>query len=328
MDMPVILLLTLLSGECVTGFTGNVALGLNAVQSSTFEHFTTAEKATDGNKESDYKNLSCSHTGIERNPWWRVDLKHVYNVTNVTITNRGDCCVERIDGAEIRVGNSLNNNGNNNQLVEVISSIPLGATKTFTFMPTSGQYVNIHLPGDAKILTLCEVEVFAETEGAVSTRNVALGLNAVQSSTLESFATAEKATDGNKESDYKKLSCSHTGVERNPWWRVDLMHVFKVTRVNITNRDCCVGQIDGAEIRVGNSLNNNGNNNQLAAVILSMPTGATKTFVFTPISGRYVNIYLPGDFKGLTLCEVEVFAAETEVFTSEIKEGTLRTWCV
>ncbi|KAL0166467.1 hypothetical protein M9458_038311, partial [Cirrhinus mrigala] len=32
------------------------------------------------------------------------------------ITNRGDCCPERINGAQIRIGNSLENNGNNNEL--------------------------------------------------------------------------------------------------------------------------------------------------------------------------------------------------------------------
>jgi hypothetical protein len=43
-----------------------------------------------------------------------VDLLDVYRVTAVNITNRGDCCPERLDGAEIRIGNSLENNSINN----------------------------------------------------------------------------------------------------------------------------------------------------------------------------------------------------------------------
>ncbi|XP_051530650.1 fucolectin-like [Myxocyprinus asiaticus] len=176
MDMPVIVLLTLLPGLCVANLTGNLALGQNAVQSSTFEDHATAGKATDGNKESVYKKFSCTHTTYEQNPWWSVDLKHVYKVTKVTITNHGDCCEERINDAQIRVGNNRISNGNinQNQLAEVILSMPLEATETYTFRPIGGQYVDIVLPWQG-ILTLCEVEVFAKKEDKGSKRNLALG---------------------------------------------------------------------------------------------------------------------------------------------------------
>ncbi|KAL0166466.1 hypothetical protein M9458_038310, partial [Cirrhinus mrigala] len=47
-----------------------------------------------------------------------------------------------------------------------------------------------------------------------------------------------------------------------------------------------------------------------AATIEHIPAGATETFEFKPITGRYVNIFLPGYGKYLTLCEVEVFAGK------------------
>uniref|UniRef100_A0A8C1PTR9 Fucolectin tachylectin-4 pentraxin-1 domain-containing protein n=1 Tax=Cyprinus carpio TaxID=7962 RepID=A0A8C1PTR9_CYPCA len=59
------------------------------------------------------------------NPWWRVDLGKVYSISKVAITNRGDL--------------------------------------TFEFEPVNGRYVNIFLPGNDEILTLCEVEVFADS---------------------------------------------------------------------------------------------------------------------------------------------------------------------
>lgn len=37
-----------------------------------------------------------------------------YIVTSVTITNRRDCCPERLNGAEIHIGNSLQNDGAGN----------------------------------------------------------------------------------------------------------------------------------------------------------------------------------------------------------------------
>lgn len=50
----------------------------------------------------------------ELNPWWRLDLGKTHKVFSVNVTNRGDGFPERLNGAEIRIGDSLDNNGNNN----------------------------------------------------------------------------------------------------------------------------------------------------------------------------------------------------------------------
>uniref|UniRef100_A0A8C1QY27 Si:ch73-359m17.2 n=1 Tax=Cyprinus carpio TaxID=7962 RepID=A0A8C1QY27_CYPCA len=158
----VILLLTLFPGLCIAHLTGkftlikNLAVGAPAVQSSTYNSLGAAKNAVDGNSDSNYMRGSCTHTAGD-NPWWRVDLRKPHKVTRVIITNRGDCCAERIAGAQIRIGNSLAYNGNRNQ------SIPSGGTKTFDFSPVKGRYVNIYLPGANKYLTLCEVQVRAAT---------------------------------------------------------------------------------------------------------------------------------------------------------------------
>ncbi|KTG46949.1 hypothetical protein cypCar_00034073 [Cyprinus carpio] len=108
---------------------------------------------------------SCSMTNADKDPWWRVDLLGVYRVTRVSITNRGDCCEKRIDGIQIRIGSSLENNGNNNQLAATVGSIPFGNTKTFEFEPVKGRYVNLIVPGRNEYLTLCEVEVYSDLNG-------------------------------------------------------------------------------------------------------------------------------------------------------------------
>uniref|UniRef100_A0A669BRW4 Fucolectin tachylectin-4 pentraxin-1 domain-containing protein n=1 Tax=Oreochromis niloticus TaxID=8128 RepID=A0A669BRW4_ORENI len=137
----------------------NVALKGEATQSSTLS-FATASKAIDGRRISFYSNGFCSHTAEdETDPWWRVDLQRSFTITAVKVTNRGDCCAERLDGAEIRIGNSLENNGNNNPRCGIIESLDGTPTYTFQCNEMEGRYINVIMPGSQKILTLCEVEV-------------------------------------------------------------------------------------------------------------------------------------------------------------------------
>ena len=53
---------------------------------------TPASRAVDGDSTSDFNKQSCSQTLRSSNPWLVVDLRDVYYVASVTITNRGDCC--------------------------------------------------------------------------------------------------------------------------------------------------------------------------------------------------------------------------------------------
>ena len=63
-----------------------------------------ASKAVDGNSKADYNSGFCTHTFYHNHPWWRVDLGRVEPVIEVYIVNRGDCCGERLNAFEIRVG--------------------------------------------------------------------------------------------------------------------------------------------------------------------------------------------------------------------------------
>ncbi|XP_063071291.1 uncharacterized protein LOC134462286 [Engraulis encrasicolus] len=297
-----VLLLSLAVSSSSCYMTGNLALNAPTVLSSTWGG--EPEHAVDGVKRAENDFFTCTHTESEEDPWWRVDLSRPYNITMVTITNRKDCCERRINGAQIRIGNSLENHGNNNMLAAEITSIRRGESKTFRFDPVEGRYVNIFLPGKEKILTLCEVEVFAGSED-----NLALQKLATQSSVFHGTGFSKFAVDGDRNSNYNRKPCAHSVGEDNPWWRVDLGKSFHISQVTITNRvDCCAERIEGTEIRVGDSLFNNGNNNTRAAVIQHMGAGETREFNFQPIRGRYVNLLLPGQSKMLTVCEVEVYA--------------------
>uniref|UniRef100_A0A8C6TKT8 Fucolectin tachylectin-4 pentraxin-1 domain-containing protein n=1 Tax=Neogobius melanostomus TaxID=47308 RepID=A0A8C6TKT8_9GOBI len=278
----------------------NVALSGKATQIDTYDGLGAASNAIDGNRESIYSRNSCSHTSTTTNPWWRVDLGDIYTITSITIVNRGDCCKERLNGGEIRVGNSLHNNGNDNPIVARISHIT--TLETFPMSGrVEGRYVNVFLPGKDKYLTLCEVEIYGFKQ------NVALSGKATQIDTYDGLGAASNAIDGNRESIYSRNSCSHTSTTTNPWWRVDLGDIYTITSITIVNRgDCCKERLNGGEIRVGNSLHNNGNDNPIVARISHITT--LETFPMSGrVEGRYVNVFLPGKDKYLTLCEVEIY---------------------
>ncbi|XP_051946157.1 uncharacterized protein LOC127617989 [Xyrauchen texanus] len=262
-------------------------------QSSTYGNWLS-QNAIDG------VSTSFTHTVSQANPWWRVDLQKTLSVDRVVITNRRDCCSERINGAEIRVGHIADIY--RNPLCSVIPSIPAGASYTYSCGGMLGRYVYVVIPSASAILTLCEVEVYGDLSG-----NFALGKNATQSSTWYTWY-AGHANDGNLGLLQPSTACSSTNYHNNPWWRVDLHNVYKVNRVIVTNRaDCCLDQVNGAKIIIGNSLENNGNSNSICAVIPSIVASESAIFDCDYMEGRYVNLISPRNSTALPLCEVEVY---------------------
>ncbi|KAF1388422.1 hypothetical protein PFLUV_G00090000 [Perca fluviatilis] len=263
-----VLHLLFLLGTCSAYTYQNVALRGKATQSDRYDHtLGAAYNAIDGNRESDYFAGSCTHTDVRTNPWWRVDLLESYIVTSIIITNRGDGFPERLNGAEIHFGKSLQDNGAANPVVGVISHIPAGRSLKLTFTKlVEGRYVTVVLPGSGKVLTLCEVEVYGYR--APTGENLAIQGKATQSS-VHVGGIAYYAIDGNRASVWSQSSCSATLKELNPWWRLDLGKTHKVFSVNITNYNDPNWQLAGAEIRIGDSLDLNGNNNPRCAVISS-----------------------------------------------------------
>ncbi|KAM9316349.1 fucolectin-like [Gastrophryne carolinensis] len=138
----------------------NVALMGRATQSTNFKTLSSAINAIDGNLDPIYNHGSCFSSESENSPWWRVDLLKTHKISHIMITGRGDCCADYLNGAEILVGDSLANNGNNNARCAQITSIPLGATQTFNCFDMKGQYVNVVLPGKTGYMTFCEIQIY------------------------------------------------------------------------------------------------------------------------------------------------------------------------
>ncbi|XP_068592334.1 pentraxin fusion protein-like [Cebidichthys violaceus] len=305
-----VLPLLLLLGTCSAYTYQNVALRGKATQSDRpVEPLGAAYNAIDGNRDSNFFAGSCSHTVEQTNPWWRVDLLESYILTSVIVTNRGDCCEDFINGAEIHVGNSVNTDAAN-PVAGVIPQIPLGRSLKITFTRrVEGRYVTVLLPGSKRMLTFCEVEVYGYR--APTGENLALQGKATQSS-LHSTGIANNAIDGNRATKWNQASCTHTTQELNPWWRLDLGKTHKVFSVNITNYVALHLQLIGAEIRIGDSSENNGNSNPRCAVISRISPGFTENFQCNGMDGRYVNIVIPGRSEELILCEVEVYGSRLD----------------
>ncbi|XP_040204112.1 fucolectin-like [Rana temporaria] len=148
-------------------------------------------------------------------------------------------------------------------------------------------------------------------------RNIALQGRATQSTIINDqrygfLGAAVNAIDGNQDPEAFHGSCSHTHYHLSPWWRVDLLKPYKIAYITITNRNDYSSRINGAEILIGDSLSDNGNHNPRCALITSIPSGATQTFYCHGMAGRYVNIIIRGKTEYLTLCEVQIWTADSD----------------
>jgi hypothetical protein len=124
--------------------------------------------------------------------------------------------------------------------------------------PLAGRFVRVENPGQNRILSLAEVQVFGSKSGDPSPanplsadgargENLATKGKATQSS-IDYDGPPQLAIDGNTNGHYfEAKSTTHTRAEDNPWWEVDLGATVAVDRIVIWNRT------DGG---VGTRLNN------------------------------------------------------------------------
>uniref|UniRef100_A0A8C7IE70 Si:ch211-215k15.4 n=1 Tax=Oncorhynchus kisutch TaxID=8019 RepID=A0A8C7IE70_ONCKI len=268
----------------------NLALWGKATQSDLVDNpytgWSHASNAIDGNRDSHFYHGS-------------LDLLDTYIVTSITITNRGDCCHTNINGAEILIGKSLQDNGIHNTLAGVITSIPAGRSLTLSWNKgIEGRYVAVVLP-KTNTLVLCEVGVYGYL--APTGKNVALRGKATQLS-LHGFGFAYNAIDRNRDNAMEHGSCTHTSGDLNPWWRLDLLNTYKVFSIsNRKNLSYC-SRLNGAEIRIGLfSVDNLSVCLCRCGVISSIPGGFSSTFQCNGMEGRHINVVIPGRSEHLTL---------------------------
>lgn len=253
-----------------------------------------ASRAIDGSTANGYWQGSCTHTEEQANPWWQVSFDKAYVVAGVKVTNRGDCCGDRLNGFDVFV-DTYKCAGNVQILQGQSKMVPCD-------YKMAGRFAKVVIPRTAT-LNLCEVEVAGT---AVSW--LPLSSFTVAQSSTSSEGTPRKAIDGSKSNNFAQNSCTHTEYEVNPWWRIDFAGPQTVALVQVTNRlDDEANRLNGFKIQVGNLLFQD--NVQIAK-------GETKVVMKdnpgTYVSGNNLTISLKGTEaakKVLWLCEVQVSIA-------------------
>lgn len=83
----------------------NVALGKPATQSSTLSIYGPT-RAVDGNLSGVLSDFSLSHTDLEAQAWWEVDLGASYSIATIHLHNRSDCCDDRLSNFHVLVSDA------------------------------------------------------------------------------------------------------------------------------------------------------------------------------------------------------------------------------
>jgi hypothetical protein len=178
----------------------------------------------------------------------------------------------------------------------------------------SGRYVRVQLTGPG-YLSLAEVQVFG-TPGNSSSTNVALGKAASQSSTFSGFTSdgPGSAVDGNQDGNFFNGSVTHTNLDINAWWQVDLGASAAIGSVVISNRtDCCGTRLNDYWVFVSDTpfspLDTPATLQGRAGTFSSHQTTAPSPSASIAVGaqGRYVRVQLNGT-NYLSLAEVQVIA--------------------
>ncbi|KAM8727177.1 uncharacterized protein AB9X84_000971 isoform 5-T8 [Acanthopagrus schlegelii] len=308
----------MMSDRC-PGSAGDLINTTNSITSQSSNYTDEKQVSYSSGRASDGDTTACAHTKDKQgNHWWRIDLLGVYDIYCVSIYNNAGENTN-VKGAQIRVGNSLDNSGTNNKICAKMKNFKKRQWNDFKCAErVSGRYVTVSSQ-DKRPLILCEVKIYGKKRDLINTTNSITS----QSSDFPpgSFYHSVKATDGDK------TVCASTKDEQgNHWWRIDLLGVYNISFVSIYNKIWPNTNMTGAQIHVGNSRENNGTNNKMCAKITHFEVGEWNDFKCAErVSGRYVTVFLPGR-RLLILCEVEIYGKKKVVESpfKLIKEN--KTW--
>jgi YVTN family beta-propeller protein len=146
-----------------TVYLHNLSLRRPATQSS-LDWQGEPARAVDGNRDGALGANSVTHTALQADPWWQVDLGASQSIQAIRLWNRSDCCAERLTDALVLVSDTDMTGRSREQLLAdpaVWRSQQVGAIGRFVTVTaqTRGRYVRVIVPGTT-YLSLAEVEVF------------------------------------------------------------------------------------------------------------------------------------------------------------------------
>ena len=140
----------------------NVAPAGTATQSSNYNDSVLASRAIDGNTDGSFYHNSVQHTLNDENnyvgngyAWWQVALGQDYQVDQIVIWNRTDCCVDRLNNFTVTLFD-----GNTSVWSRVYAKANGPAPSTPFSVGASGDRVFVQL-NRRDYLNMAEVQVFA-----------------------------------------------------------------------------------------------------------------------------------------------------------------------
>merc|ERR1712232_1044951 len=160
------LLPTIMPTESPTHDRGdaNIAIHGRASQSTT-RNGGVASRAIDNNTNGFWQFNSVTHTDLDVNPWWKVNLRTVSSIFEIIVFNRSDsCCSDRILGFEliVRFEDTVLYNSKTEKPDET------NVNKDKYVFELSGvnraTEVEIILPGANRVLSIAEVQVLGVEE--------------------------------------------------------------------------------------------------------------------------------------------------------------------
>ena len=146
----------------------NLALGQATSQSSTYGNGVSSV-AVDGVQAGDSpwgNDPTLQHTEIENEPWWKLSLDTLYQLENVKLLNRSDCCQDRlrdfyvfVSQGDIDASQSLDSLIADSSLFSVYFAGAAGLEETLSLNHQDASTLLIKMTGTGRI-HLAEVEVY------------------------------------------------------------------------------------------------------------------------------------------------------------------------
>lgn len=139
----------------------NFAIGMPTSQSSVGWGGSSA-RAVDGNISGIWRYKSVTHTMKDVNPWWKVNLPQSYNIEEIVVYLRTDCCMDRSAGFLVEVFNDG---------AMAFNYTQTGAMSSSTLITVIGDADEVIVGNEVRVslprqgyLSLAEVQVYAEGE--------------------------------------------------------------------------------------------------------------------------------------------------------------------
>jgi hypothetical protein len=251
-----------------------------------------------------------THTNLDPQAWWQVDLGSSQSVQSVEVWNRTDCCSDRLSNFKVLLLDS-------NQALVASTIVPAqGGTPTAVQISGMARYVKVQLVG-TNYLALAEVKVWGTS--TTQATNLALNKLATQSSTPVWGGLASRAVDGNTSGNWADGSVTHTDLDAQAWWQVDLGSSQSVQSVEVWNRtDCCSERLSNFKVLLLDS------NQALVTSTIVPAQGGTPTAVQISGMARYVKVQLVGT-NWLSLAEVKVWGTPSALTNLALNKAAIQS---